>query len=79
MLNTIATFIEENSGELWNSNNEQVVGLIEKLVERLKEGVFVYEKDERKVDVKKLVEGKGGLLGSEGDKYRCLYEVGLKL
>lgn len=29
--------------------------------------------------MKKLVEGKGGLLGSEGDKYRCLYEVGLKL
>jgi hypothetical protein len=42
--------------------------------------VLVYERAEGvRVEVGKLVEGKSGLVGTETGKYRCEYEVGLRL
>lgn len=57
ILNKIGQFIEEASCEVWNSNNNQIVELIETLTKSIKESIFIYERSESKskVDLKKLI------------------------
>lgn len=80
MLNTIALYRQENHYDLWNSNNHEAIDLTESLIDKLKEGIFRFEKVEpTKIDLMSLLETKHSFVGIDPSKYQCFYDLNVKL